>query len=47
MKLILNGQPLPFLVEEETLFDPMDETQVDLSGLPYGPEPTEEAEENQ
>jgi hypothetical protein len=43
----LDQYVLPFLEEEEALFDPMDETQVDLSGLPYGPEPTEEAEESQ
>lgn len=28
---------LPTLAEEEALFDPMDENQVDLSGLPHGP----------
>ena len=33
---------LPYLIEEEALFDPMDETQVDLSGLPHIPEGTEE-----
>lgn len=33
---------LPTLAEEESLFDPMDETQVDLSGLPHIPEGAEE-----
>lgn len=28
---------LPTLAEEEALFDPLDESQVDLSGLPHGP----------
>ena len=32
---------LPSLVEPEVEFDPYDETMVDLTGLPYGPEPTE------
>ena len=35
----------PTLVEEEQKFDPYDETQVDLSGLPYSPSPTEETTE--
>ena len=33
---------LPYMIEEEALFDPMDETQVDLSGLPHIPKETEE-----
>lgn len=28
---------LPSMAESETLFDPLDESQVDLSGLPHGP----------
>lgn len=37
---------LPSITEPEVEFDPMDETQVDLTGLPHGPAPTEpEAEE--
>lgn len=28
---------IPTLTEQEALFDPLDETQVDLSGLPHGP----------
>jgi len=35
----------PTLVEEEQKFDPYDETQVDLSGLPYSFDPTEEVTE--
>ena len=35
----------PTLVEEEQKFDPYDEPQVDLSGLPYSPSPTEETTE--
>ena len=32
---------LPVQLENpETPFDPLDESQVDLSGLPYGPQPT-------
>ena len=37
---------IPSITEPEVEFDPMDETQVDLTGLPHGPaatEPTEEA----
>ena len=34
---------LPSIVEPEVEFDPYDETMVDLTGLPYGPEPTEPA----
>ena len=37
---------LPSITEPEVDFDPMDETQVDLTGLPHAPvstEPTEEA----
>ena len=37
---------LPSQQEEVVLFDPMDETQVDLSGLPHYEEPTENDEEN-
>ena len=38
----------PTMVEEELKFDPYDETQVDLSGLPYSPtEPTEETVEEE
>ena len=36
---------IPSITEPEVEFDPMDETQVDLTGLPNGPEPTEPAEE--
>ena len=32
---------LPSLVEPEVEFDPMDESQVDLTGLPHAPQPTE------
>ena len=35
---------IPSMTEPEVQFDPMDETQVDLTGLPHGPEPTEPAE---
>ena len=35
---------IPSITEPEVEFDPMDETQVDLSGLVYGPKPTEPAE---
>ena len=35
----------PAEAEKENKFDPFDETQVDLSGLPYTPEPTEEETE--
>ena len=35
---------LPSMVEPEVKFDPMDETQVDLTGLPHGPKPTEPTE---
>lgn len=38
---------LPSITEPEVQFDPMDETQVDLTGLPHGPaatEPTEAAQ---
>ena len=38
---------LPLQQEEEVLFDPLDETQVDLTGLPNAPEPTAPAEETQ
>ena len=38
---------LPSITEPEVQFDPMDETQVDLTGLPHGPEPTEAAEETE
>ena len=34
---------LPSLVEPEVLFDPYDESMVDLTGLPHGPAPTEAA----
>ena len=40
---------LPTLAETQTLFNPMDETQVDLTGLPHGPvveEPEEPAGED-
>ena len=36
---------LPSITEPEVDFDPMDETQVDLTGLPHGPEPTQPTEE--
>ena len=36
---------LPSLVEPEVEFDPMDESQVDLTGLPHAPQPTEATEE--
>ena len=36
---------LPSLVEPEGEFDPMDESQVDLTGLPHAPQPTEATEE--
>ena len=35
---------IPSITEPEVTFDPMDETQVDLTGLPHGPEPTEATE---
>lgn len=35
---------IPSITEPEVQFDPMDETQVDLTGLPHGPEPTEPTE---
>ena len=35
---------LPSMVEPEVKFDPMDESQVDLTGLPNGPKPTEPTE---
>ena len=35
---------LPSITEPEVTFDPMDETQVDLTGLPHGPAPTEATE---
>lgn len=35
---------IPSMTEPEVEFDPMDETQVDLTGLPHGPEPTEASE---
>ena len=35
---------IPSMTEPEVEFDPMDETQVDLTGLPHGPAPTEPAE---
>ena len=34
---------LPSLVEPEVIFDPYDESMVDLTGLPHGPAPTEAA----
>lgn len=37
---------LPSITEPEVDFDPMDETQVDLTGLPNGPAPVEETEES-
>ena len=36
---------IPSITEPEVDFDPMDETQVDLTGLPNGPEPTQPTEE--
>ena len=36
---------LPSITEPEVEFDPMDETQVDLTGLPHGPAPTEPIED--
>ena len=36
---------LPSITEPEKVFDPMDETQVDLTGLPHGPAPTEPEED--
>ena len=36
---------IPSITEPEVDFDPMDETQVDLTGLPNGPEPTQPVEE--
>ena len=36
---------IPSITEPEVDFDPMDETQVDLTGLPHGPAPTESTEE--
>ena len=36
---------LPSITEPEVQFDPMDETQVDLTGLPHAPVPTQPAEE--
>ena len=38
---------IPSITEPEVTFDPMDETQVDLTGLPHGPEPTEATEETE
>ena len=38
---------IPSITEPEVTFDPMDETQVDLTGLPHGPEPTEAVEETE
>lgn len=35
---------IPSITEPEVQFDPMDETQVDLTGLPHGPAPTEPTE---
>ena len=35
---------IPRITEPEVEFDPMDETQVDLTGLPHGPAPTEPTE---
>ena len=35
---------IPSITEPEIEFDPMDETQVDLTGLPHGPKPTEPTE---
>lgn len=35
---------IPSMAEPEVEFDPMDESQVDLTGLPHGPKPTEAAE---
>ena len=34
---------LPSIVEPEVVFDPYDESMVDLTGLPHGPAPTEAA----
>lgn len=36
---------LPSIVEPEVVFDPYDESMVDLTGLPHGPAPTEAAAE--
>ena len=36
---------IPSITEPEVDFDPMDETQVDLTGLPHAPAPTEPTEE--
>ena len=36
---------LPSITEPEVEFDPYDESQVDLTGLPHIPEPTEAAAE--
>ena len=36
---------IPSITEPEVQFDPMDESQVDLTGLPHGPAPTEPVEE--
>ena len=38
---------IPSIAEPEVTFDPMDESQVDLTGLPHGPEPTEAPEETE
>lgn len=38
---------IPSITEPEVTFDPMDESQVDLTGLPHGPEPTEATEETE
>ena len=35
---------IPSMAEPEVELDPMDESQVDLTGLPHGPKPTEAAE---
>jgi len=35
---------IPSITEPEVTFDPMDETQVDLTGLPHAPVPTEPTE---
>ena len=34
---------IPSITEPEVEFDPMDESQVDLTGLPHIPDPTEAA----
>ena len=38
---------IPSITEPEVTFDPLDETQVDLTGLPHAPEPTEATEETE